>query len=247
MRQAGASPETTGRALAAFDSHGLLHTGRAVDTSYKRELALDAASLTFYGLDASADPTPLDVIRAMKPTVLVGASAQRGAFTKRMLEEMARHVAQPIVLPLSNPTSHSECTPEDALEWSSGRAIVATGSPFEDVVREERRHVIGQANNVFIFPGVGLAALVSGVSEITDGMFAVAAHTLASCVSEERLALGAIYPSPEALREVSFRIACAVVRHARDSHLGKQIADAEVEPTVREAVWEPSYIPIIAR
>ena len=243
MRQAGANPATIGRALVAFDSRGLLHKGRAIDQPYKRELTLDEASLALYGLDASADPTPLDVIRAMKPTVLVGATTRAGAFTQEMIEEMARHVERPIVLPLSNPTSHSECTPKDALAWSGGRAIVAAGSPFEEVVHEGRRHVIGQANNVFIFPGVGLAAIVSGASEITDGMFAVAARTLAERVSEERLALGAIFPGQDELRDVSFRIACAVVRYARDAQLGKQIPDPEVEPSVREAVWDPSYIP----
>jgi malic enzyme len=164
-----------------------------------------------------------------------------------MLEEMAKHVKRPVILPLSNPTSKSECTPKDALEWTGGRAIVATGSPFEDVVHAGRRHVIGQSNNVFIFPGVGLGAIVSEAREISDEMFAVAAQTLAGCVHDDRLAQGAIFPSQSELREVSFRIACAVVRTARDAHLGRAIPDDEIEETVRRAVWSPSYIPIVAR
>jgi malic enzyme len=124
---------------------------------------------------------------------------------------------------------------------------VATGSPYDDVVYEGRRHVIGQANNVYIFPGVGLGALVSEVREIDDEMFSLAARTLSGCVSEERLALGALYPSQDALREVSFGIACAVVRHARDAGLGRAIPDDEIEETVRSAVWYPSYIPVLAR
>ena len=247
MRQAGAGDDELHRAIAAFDSHGLLHAGHEIQEPFKREFALSKENLDFYRVDASANPTPTEMIRAFQPTILVGATAQAGAFTREMLEEMASHVERPVILPLSNPTSKSECTPKDALEWTGGRAIVATGSPFGDVVHAGRRHVIGQSNNVFIFPGVGLGAIVSEAREISDDMFAVAAKTLASCVGDDRLALGAIYPSQSELREVSFRIACAVVRSARDAGLGRAIPDAEIEATVRRAVWFPSYIPILAR
>ncbi len=245
MRAAGAPDDELHRAIAAFDSHGLLHEGVEIPDVYKREFALSEQNLAHYGIDA--DASPVDVIRAFRPTVMVGATAQPGAFTRAMLEEMAKHVARPVILPLSNPTSKSECTPKDALDWTGGRAIVATGSPFEEVVHAGTRHVIGQSNNVFIFPGVGLGAIVSEAREISDEMFAVAAQTLATCVGEERLALGAIYPSQNDLREVSFRIACAVARTARDACLGRAIPDAEIEETIRRAVWYPSYIPILAR
>jgi malic enzyme len=247
MRQAGADEEAIRRAIAAFDSRGLLREGREIREPFKREIALDLRSLAYHGLDAGSDPSPVETIRAFQPTILVGASGQPGAFTREMLEEMARHVERPLVLPLSNPTSKSECAPKDVLAWTGGRALVATGSPYDDVCTEGRRHVIGQANNVFVFPGVGLGALVSEAREIDDEMFSVAARTLATCGSEERLALGALFPSQDALREVSFQNACAVVRHARDAQLGKEIPDDEVEDTVRSAVWYPSYIPIIAR
>ena len=247
MRQEGAGEDEVHRAIAAFDSHGLLHEGHEIQEPFKREFALSKENLDHYRVDASSNPTPVEMIRAFRPTILVGATAQAGAFTREMLEEMASHVERPVILPLSNPTSKSECTPKDALEWTGGRAIVATGSPFADVVHAGKRYVIGQGNNVFIFPGVGLGAIVSEAREISDEMFAVAAQTLASCVGDERLALGAIYPSQSELREVSFRIACAVVRTARDAHLGRVIPDAEIEATVRGAVWFPSYIPILAR
>jgi malic enzyme len=247
MRQAGAGDEVAQRAIAAFDSQGLLHEGGEIEEPFKREFAMSKRSLEHYGIDASANPTPVEVIRAFRPTILVGATAQPGAFTREMIEEMARHVKRPVILPLSNPTSKSECTPKDALEWTGGRAIVATGSPFEPVDHAGQRHVIGQSNNVFIFPGVGLGAIVSETREISDAMFAVAAQTLAACVSDDRLAQGAIFPDPSALREVSFRIACAVVRSARDANLGRAIPDDEIEETVRGAIWYPDYIPIVAR
>jgi malic enzyme len=247
MREAGAGEQEIERAIAAFDSHGLLHEGRKIDEPFKREFALSKQTFEHHGLDSSTDVTPVEMIRALKPTVLIGATAQPGAFTQQMIEEMARHVDRPIILPLSNPTSKSECTPKDALEWTSGRALVATGSPFEDVIREGQRYVIGQSNNVFIFPGVGLGAIVSKTREITDEMFSIAAQTLANHVSEERLAVGAIFPSQECLRDVSFQIACAVVRCARDAHLGRVIPDEEIEEAVQSAVWHPDYIPILAR
>ena len=247
MRQAGATDHEIERAIAAFDSQGLLHAEREIKEPFKREFALSKESLEHYGLAQSPNADPVEMIRAFKPTILVGATGQPGAFTREMIEEMAKHVDRPAILPLSNPTSKSECTPEDALEWTGGRALVATGSPYDDVTYEGERHVIGQSNNVFIFPGVGLGAIVSETREINDEMFLIAAQTLASCVSDERLALGAIFPSQNDLRQVSFKIACAVVRSARDAQLGRVIPDDEIEATVRSAVWYPSYIPIVAQ
>ena len=247
MRRAGATELEIERAIAAFDSRGLLHTEREIKEPFKREFALSRESVEHYGLAPSSDTNPVEMIRAFKPTVLVGATAQPGAFTREMIEEMAKHVDRPVILPLSNPTSKSECTPKDALEWTGGRALVATGSPYDDVTYEGKRHVIGQSNNVFIFPGVGLGAIVSETREINDEMFLIAAQTLASCVSEERLALGAIFPCESDLRKISFQIACAIVRYARDAQLGRVIPDDEIEATTRSAVWYPSYIPILAQ
>ena len=247
MRQAGATDHEIERAIAAFDSQGLLHVEREIREPFKCEFALSKESLEHYGIAQSSDTNPVEMIRAFKPTVLVGATAQPGVFTREMIEEMAKHVDRPVILPLSNPTSKSECAPRDALEWTGGRAVVATGSPYDDVTYGGKRHVIGQSNNVFIFPGVGLGAIVSEVREINDEMFLIAAQTLAGCVSEERLALGAIFPSQNELREVSFQIACAVVRCARDARLGRMIPDDEIEAATRSAVWHPSYIPILAQ
>jgi malic enzyme len=247
MRQAGATDHEIERAIVAFDSQGLLHAEREINEPFKREFALSKESLEHYRLAQGSDTNPVEMIRAFKPTVLVGATAQPRLFTRAMIEEMAKHVERPVILPLSNPTSKSECTPKDAFEWTDGRALVATGSPYDDVTYEGKRHVIGQSNNVFIFPGVGLGTIVSETREINDEMFLIAAQTLASCVSEERLALGAIFPSQDDLREVSFQIACAVVRYARDAHLGRAIPDDEIESTTRSAVWYPSYIPILAQ
>ena len=244
MRADGASEGTVRRAIFALDSQGLLHDGRTMDEPHKRELALPRDIMAECGMDPNATLTPLDVIRAVKPTILVGATARAGTFTQGMIETMARSVERPIVLPLSNPTSKAECTPEQAIRWSDGRAIVATGSPFADVEYAGRRHVVGQANNVFIFPGVGLAVAIAEAREVTTEMFHIASATLARLVSQERLDVGAIYPHQSELRRVSFEIACAVVRYASEQNLGRRIDPDDVEATVRAAMWEPSYVPV---
>jgi malic enzyme len=244
MRADGASEADVRLAMAAFDSKGLLHVGCQIDEPFKREFALSKETMAHHGMSIDSKPTPVEVIRALKPTVLVGATARPGAFTEEMIREMCKHVKQPVVMPLSNPNSKAECSPREVITWSGGRAIVATGSPFPDVDFEGRRHVIGQANNVFIFPGVGLGAVVSEASKITDEMFFIASKTMAECVSPARLDAGALYPHQSELREVSFRIACAVVKYASDRHIGRSIPDDKIETEVRKAVWFPDYIPV---
>ncbi len=247
MRNDGEKDEAIKKALIAFDSKGLLHEGRDIEEPFKREFALSRELMDHYKLDIKSNPSPVEVIRAVKPTVLIGATARPGAFTEEMIREMAKHVERPIIMPLSNPNSKSECSPAEAIEWTDGRAIVATGSPFADVHHNGRTHVIGQGNNVFIFPGVGLGAIISEAREVTNDMFEVAAAAMAECVSPQRLDAGAIYPHQSELREVSFRIACRVVRYARDAHLGRTISDDKVEDLVRKAMWYPDYIPIEVR
>jgi malic enzyme len=244
MRADGADEATIKRALFALDSQGLLHDGRTMDEPHKVELALPRAIMTEYGLDPNVAHTPLDVVRAVKPTIIVGATARANTFTQEMIELMARHTDRPIVMPLSNPTSKAECTAEQAIKWSDGRAIVATGSPFSDVEYAGKRHVIGQANNVFIFPGVGLGASISEAREVTTEMFHIASATLAKHVSQDRLDVGAIYPHQGELRRVSFEIACAVVRYASEHNLGRRIDPEDIEAAVRAAVWDPAYVPV---
>jgi malate dehydrogenase (oxaloacetate-decarboxylating) len=247
MRAEAVSEETIARAHLLFDSKGLVREGAAGQDPHKARLAATPAVLSHYGIDALTNPRPEDVIRLMKPTVLIGATARPGAFTRAMIEEMARHVERPIVLPLSNPTSKAECAPSEAIAWTGGRAIVATGSPFADVQHEGVRHVIGQANNVFAFPGVGLGVILSEMREVPNEVFYTAAKALAEGIDEERLALGALFPDPSELRETSARVAAAVIRHADANHLGRPIPDAEVEAVVRASMWFPDYVPAVPR
>ena len=227
-----------------FDSRGLLRDDAQIRDPHKKAFAAGPDALAAYGLEGAERPTPADVIARMKPTVLIGATAQPGTFTREMIEEMARHVERPIVMPLSNPTSRSECSAKEAINWSDGRALVATGSPFADVEHAGTRHVIGQGNNVFIFPGVGMGALVSGLREIDDSVFLVAARALADFVSPERLAQGALYPSQSELRAVSQHVATAVVRHASARGQGRGLEGEQAARAVAEASWWPEYVPV---
>ncbi len=244
MREAGATPEEIEASRLAFDSQGLLREGLGVSDGHKQELAASQAVLARYGLDDSEQPTPQEAIRRFRPTILVGATATPGTFTQGMIAEMAKHVERPLVMPLSNPTSKAECTPREAVAWSGGRALVATGSPFADVVHEGVRHVIGQANNVFVFPGVGLGAIVSEIPEIDEAIFLVAARTLADSVGDERLKQGALFPDVSELRSVSARIAAAIVRYASKERLGRTVAEADVDALVADSTWFPDYVPV---
>lgn len=181
------------------------------------------------------------VIRCVRPTILIGTSGVAGSFTETAIRDMAKHARIPVVLPLSNPTSKTEASPADILAWPGGRALVATGSPFEPVSYSGKTHVIGQANNVFIFPGVGLGVILSGAREVTDEMFLIAAQALADQITPARLAQGALYPEVSALRRVSREIAIRVIREARDSGIGRAYHDDQIDPAVDAAMWYPAY------
>jgi malic enzyme len=247
MRAEGVSEDTIAQAHLLFDSQGLICDDGTEREPQKTAMAASRSVLSHYGIDAREDPKPEEVIRLMKPTVLIGATARAGAFTRGMIEEMAKHVERPIIFPLSNPTSKAECTPSEALEWTGGRAIVATGSPFADVQYQGVRHVIGQANNVFAFPGVGLGVILSEMRAVPNDVFYAAAKALAASVDDERLKLGALFPNQSELRETSANVAAAVIRHGGENQLGRPIPDSEIEEVVRESMWFPSYVPIVSR
>ncbi|HAX81078.1 MAG TPA: NAD-dependent malic enzyme, partial [Actinobacteria bacterium] len=199
--------------ILVTDSKGLVVAGTEAGNDFKREVATDPGRVASLGLSGGAIGLEA-VVAAHRPSVLVGVTGQPGTFTASMIAAMAESHERPIVMPLSNPTTFAEATPADILEWSRGRAIVATGSPFDPVMVDGEARVIGQANNMFIFPGMGLGAVVSRARSITVGMFLAAAEALATQIDTATLRSGALFPPIAAVRSVSRTVARAVADRA---------------------------------
>ena len=240
----GLGREEAVRRIWTTDSKGLVSQDRPRLEDFKAAYARPVAELAGY---ACKDPTRVSLVETVKnarPTMLIGTSATPGIFDEAVVRAMARVSARPIVFPLSNPTSKAECTPEDALRWSEGRAIVATGSPFAPVVLDGKRHRVGQCNNAFVFPGVGLGLAISHARHVSDGMFLDAAKALATQVTPEDIASGAVYPEVTRIRDCSFAVACATIRKAvAEGHAHPEILET-LEKTVERAMWFPEYLPM---
>jgi malic enzyme len=243
MRAEGAAEEEIHHAIVMLDSQGLVFEGRDGVQEDKCLFALPRNELSRFGFEPSARYDLATVVRHVAPTVLVGTTGKPGTFTETAVREMAARTPRPIVLPLSNPTANAEATPAEVLAWSAGRAIVATGSPFDPVEVDGRTQLVGQANNVFVFPGVGLGVVAVRAREVTDRMFLAAATTLAGMVPADRIERGAIYPRLTDLRSISREIAIAVAREGRDGGVAQLATDAEIEAAVDACTWTPQYEP----
>ncbi len=225
-------PEAVARRQCWYvDSKGLVVRSRTDLVNHKLRFAHDHAPVSDL----------LAVVDDLKPHALVGVSGTPGAFTESIVQAMARHNPRPIIFALSNPTSKSECTAEQAYTWSEGRAIFASGSPFAPVTLNGRTHVSGQGNNSYIFPGVGLGVIASQSSRVTDEMFFAAAKTLASLVTPGDLAIGRVYPDLVRIREVSAAIALAVAEVAFNRGFARQIRPANMAELIRAQMFQPDY------
>jgi malate dehydrogenase (oxaloacetate-decarboxylating) len=207
---------------------------------YKHEIAWSVERAAKLGLAEPTGRSLYDVVRKYRPTVLIGLSGVARSFNEQIVREMAAHVDRPIIFPSSNPSSISEAAPADLYAWTDGRVLVATGSPFPNVEHNGRVHRVGQGNNVFIFPGLGLAAIAANASRITDSMTKVASEALAKQVTSEERAAGLLFPAVSRLRSVSFEIAVAVAHQAIQDGVAA-VAHDDVERLVREARWSHDY------
>lgn len=240
MRLAGLDAGAITERVAVLDSSGLLVDDRPLADSYKTELAWPAAVAAAAGFDAGSDRSLQAVVETFKPTVLIGASGQAGAFTEVMVRCMAEHVEQPVIMPFSNPTDISEAVPEDLVKWTDGKALIATGSPFAPVEHKGQRIEVGQGNNVFVFPGIGLGVLLAEADEVSDSMLSAAADALAGMVTEAELARGLLFPAVTRLREAAVHTAVAVIEQAQREGRGAHL-EGDLVQLVRQAMWEPRY------
>jgi malic enzyme len=247
LEHEGLSEAEIGSRIALLDSRGLVHAGRSDLDEFKTEVAIPLDLVKKLGLTLDGDDHArlCEVIRAMKPDLLIGATGRAGSFDEDVIATHAESVEQPVVFAMSNPSSRVEATPADILAWSDGRAIIATGSPFPAVSWKGGARPVGQANNVFIFPGVGLGAVVAEATRITEEMFLVAARALAEQVTQERLDVGALYPPVQSLADISRAVAVAVATEAVASGVAGVRPGTDLAATVDEAMWWPAYVPYI--
>ncbi|CAK4754857.1 unnamed protein product [Aphanomyces euteiches] len=235
MLQEGAQLDDSRKLFYVFDQYGLLGKDRA---------DLSSGQQFFARTDMPDKMSLLDVIKEVKPTMLLGLSASRGAFTEECVREMAKHTPLPIIFPLSNPTSVAECTAEEAYKWTNGNVVFASGSPFAPVNFKGQEYNVSQCNNMFIFPGVGLGAIVCGASRVSDRMLYVAAQALATCMTPEEIAKGQVFPSVKNIRHVSLKVATAVVQCAVDDGLATDPPNIRRGANLEEYVASKMYLPI---
>jgi len=239
LRREGVAEDALHQRLALLDSGGLLVDDRPLSDAYKAELAWPETWAREQGL---GDHRTLEALVAnYRPSVLIGTSGQPGAFHEQVVRAMGEGVEAPVIMPMSNPTANSEAVPEDLLAWTDGRALVATGSPFAPVEHGGRTVHVGQGNNVFVFPALGLGSLLAEATEVTDDMITRAANALAEQITEDELARGLLYPDVSRLREISAVGAAAVCEEAHGRSLARAERPADLAAAARDAMWTPDY------
>jgi malate dehydrogenase (oxaloacetate-decarboxylating) len=243
LRAAGLSEAEARGRLWLVDRHGLLVAGMPGLTAEQCRYAQAPERLAGWGRSPNGEVTLAEVARRVRPTAVVGVSGQPGVITEEVVRALAAGVERPVILPLSNPTSRSEALPVDLLTWTDGRALVATGSPFADVVHGGRIYPIAQCNNVYVYPGVGLGVIASGARRVTDEMLLAAARGLAEGAPALQEPGGALLPPLRELRQVARAVALAVAAEAQRQGLAEPTTREELERRVDARRWEPRYLP----
>ncbi len=230
MMKTGLTEEESLKKIWLVDSKGLIVKGREGINGLKSRFAQDHLPTDF-----------LNAVRSVQPTVLIGASGNGRSFNKEVIETMSSFNNHPIIFALSNPTSKAECTAEEAYTWSNGKAIFASGSPFDVVTVHGKTFVPGQGNNVYIFPGIGLATLATEPKYLPDSVFLIAAEVVANQIEDSDLTMGTIYPKLTLLREISVKIAIAISVHLYEQNLARIPRPDDIESYIRSLMYDPSY------
>ena len=242
LMQAGLSEREATARFYAVDRNGLLVEGMPDMTAGQAAFAQDHNAVSTWSRNQHGHIGLLETVEHARPTVLIGVSAQAGAFTESVVRAMAAGAARPIIFPLSNPTSRAEATPQDLLRWTNGQAIIGTGSPFGTVEHEGVAHRVTQTNNSYIFPGLALGVMASRAKRVSDTMCMAAAQALAAIAPTVKDPSAALLPPLESLREVSVHVALAVGRQAAAEGLAAIKGEAFTD-ALRDSIWEPIYLP----
>ena len=242
----GLSQQDATARIWCVDRYGLLTDDQDSLRDFQTRYARPAAESADWAHDADRGGVSLaEVVERVHPTILIGTSGRGGAFTEQVVRAMAEHTDRPLILPMSNPTDLAEAAPADLLAWTAGRALIATGSPFDPVEYDGTTYQIAQANNALVFPGLGLGAIVARADRVTDAMLAAAAAAVAGRVDTDTPGAPILPPVPR-LRETSVAVAVAVARAAAEGGVaGIEVGD-DIEARVRDAMWEPVYPDIVA-
>ncbi len=240
----GVSREKAREQIFVLDSKGLVLNTRVGLEPYKLEFAHDPSRLTNWKIKGKI-PDLLETVQQAKVTILLGLSGQHGAFSEEIVRATAANTPHPVVFALSNPTANCEALPEDVYRWTNGKAIVATGSPFADVSYGGKSYPVGQGNNAFVFPGLGLGVMLSGARKVTEKMLTAAAVALNNFTTDERIAQGSVYPRIDQIREASKHVAVAVIKQAISDGLARnEVPEKNLDAFVENGMWKAEYLPI---
>ena len=244
MATDGLSADAAARRFWCVGRHGLLIDDMGELRDFQRPYARPAAEVALWNRDGERGIVLEEAVRRIQPTILIGTSAVTGAFSEPVVREMAKGTPRPVILPLSNPTTLAEAVPSDLVRWTDGKALIATGSPFDSVLYNGTTYTVAQANNAMLFPGLALGTIVTRARLISDGMFTAAARSIAEVVDASQLG-SPILPSVGDVREVSVHVAIAVAQQAEREGLARA-NPSKIEAAIRDAMWEPRYRPVKA-
>jgi malate dehydrogenase (oxaloacetate-decarboxylating) len=239
----GLTEDEAKRRIFAVDVKGLIMSDMDGLEPQMLKFAKNRSDLDGWDLDNHNKIVLKDVVKNSKATVLIGVTAQPGYFDAEIIGNMCRNTERPVILALSNPSSKCECHPKDVIEISHGKVLMAFGSPFKNVESQYGNFSYSQCNNMYIFPGIGLGALISKTPKITFDMFLAGSMELSKMVTPEQMKSGLLLPQLNDIRNVSFRVAYAVAKVAREKGLGRLISDEQLEITIKKAQWDPDYLP----
>jgi malate dehydrogenase (oxaloacetate-decarboxylating) len=243
MIEEGLSEQEAKDRFFLVDQAGLLLDDMTHLLSFQKPFAKPRSVIAKWQCENANTISLYDVVKNIHPTLLIGVSGQPNVFTEKMIREMAAHVERPIIFPLSNPTHRSEAHPADLMRWTDEKAVIGTGSPFGEIIKQEQSWRVDQTNNCYIFPGIGLGLIAVQATRVTEKMLMAAAKALADCSPAKTNLNANLLPPLTEIREVSLRVAVAVAKEAITNNIANVADITDLETYIRNRMWTPEYLP----